>query len=76
MLIVSQPTSGCCEMKDQSRCHACSHGNDRTSPPIRNNAQGENHHGSQQGNFDKGFHRRKYAPALARFPVPVIPESS
>src|SRR6476619_7277346 len=46
------------EMKDKSRYHACPNGNDCTSPPIRNNAKGENHQGGQQGNFDKGFHRK------------------
>jgi hypothetical protein len=56
-------------MKDQSRYHACPNGNDCASPPIRNNAQGENHQGGQQGDFGKCFHRRKYAPAAARFPA-------
>ena len=45
-------------MKDKSRHHACPNGNDCASPPIRNNAKGEDHHRGQQGNFDKGFHRQ------------------
>jgi len=56
-------------MKDKSRHHACPHGNDWAYPPIRNNAKGEDHQRGQQGNFDKGFHRQKHAPALARFPA-------
>ncbi|HVR59583.1 MAG TPA: hypothetical protein VMT72_22450 [Pseudolabrys sp.] len=56
-------------MKDKSRRHACPNGNDCASPPIRNNAKGENHQDGQQGSFDKGFHRQKHAPALARFPA-------
>jgi hypothetical protein len=61
--------SGRDEMKDKSRHHACPNGNDCASPPIRNNAKGENHQRGQQGNFDKGFHRQKHAPALPRFPA-------
>ena len=57
-------------MKDKSRCHACANGNDGASSPVRNNAKGENHQRGQQGNFDQGFHRGNYAPALARFPAP------
>jgi len=56
-------------MKDQSRYHACSNGNDCASPSIRNNAKGNNHQSGQQGDFDKCFHRQKYAPGLARFPA-------
>jgi hypothetical protein len=56
-------------MKGESCHHACPNGNDCASPPIRNNAQGKNRQRGQQGDFDKCFHRRKYAPALARFPA-------
>jgi hypothetical protein len=58
-------------MKDESRDHACPDGNDCASPPIRNNAEGENCQGGQKGDFDKCFHRRKYALAVARFPAPA-----
>jgi len=57
------------EMKDQSRYHACANGNDCASPSVRNNAKGNNHQSGQQGDFDKCFHRQKYAPGLARFPA-------
>jgi len=56
-------------MKDQSRYHARSNGNDCASPSIRNNAKGNNHQSGHQGDFDKCFHRQKYAPGLARFPA-------
>ncbi|WP_426525490.1 hypothetical protein [Bradyrhizobium sp. McL0615] len=54
-------------MKDKSRHNACPDGNDCASPPIRNNAKREDHHRSQQGNFDKGVHRQNM-----RLPPPAF----
>ena len=43
-------------MKDQSSNDACPKGNDRTSPPIWNDAQGEKHEGGQYRDFNKSIH--------------------
>ena len=59
-------------MKDKSRHHACPNGNDCASPPIRNNAKGEDHQRGQQGNFDKGFHRQNMRLQPCAFQPPWL----
>ena len=59
-------------MKDKSRHHAYPNGNDCASPPIRNNAEGENHQRGQQGNFDKGFHRQNMRLQPSAFQSPWL----
>jgi len=45
-------------MKDQRYRYACANGDDCTSPPIRQNAQGEYRQRGQQADFDQCFHHR------------------
>jgi len=63
-------------MEDKSRDHACPNGNDRASPPIRNNAKGENHQCGQQGNFDRCLHRQNMRLPSSAFQCLGLPQSN